>query len=96
MSLFLSLNFACFLFDKERSWNFIIINIYTHKWFSNCFSTISVFLGGGRKASVTEMESLRAKVQEAYKNLKAKRREEMFEKTFGTGKRKFVQTNDFA
>jgi hypothetical protein len=55
-----------------------------------------VFLGGGRKASVTEMESLRAKVQEAYKNLKAKRREEMFEKTFGTGKRKFVQTNDFA
>jgi predicted Zn-dependent protease len=63
----------------------------------NCFSYfIPVFLGGGRKASVTEMESLRAKVQEAYKNLKAKRREEMFEKTFGTGKRKFVQTNDFA
>jgi predicted Zn-dependent protease len=44
----------------------------------NCFSYfIPVFLGGGRKASVTEMESLRAKVQEAYKNLKAKRREEI-------------------
>ena len=79
-----------------RDLGILLLLIFTHKWVSNCFSTISVFLGGGRKASVTEMESLRAKVQEAYKNLKAKRREEMFEKTFGTGKRKFVQTNDFA
>ena len=52
--------------------------------------------GGGRKASATEMERLRNKVQEAYKNLKVKRREEMMEKTFGTGKRSFIQTNDFA
>ena len=42
------------------------------------------------------MENLRTKVQEAYKNLKAKRREDLMEKTFGTGKRKFIQTNDFA
>jgi hypothetical protein len=32
----------------------------------------------------------------AYKNLKAKRREDMMVTTFGKGKRSFVGTNDFA
>lgn len=53
-------------------------------------------IGGGRKASASEMDKLRASVQEAYKSLKAKRREDMMEKTFGTGKRMFIRTNDFA
>ena len=53
-------------------------------------------IGGGRKASASEMDKLRTSVQEAYKSLKAKRREDMMEKTFGTGKRMFIRTNDFA